>query len=423
MGDPCAIPSWVQRLHACTHLVRQCCVCPIQIAASPEGHARLRVPVMGADIGPSDSTGWGGGGGGGGGPCAVPPVCAAGGGSRAGGRSASFCPSAFPGQATKRVSLASFSSWGAWPPYRSGLCLPAFSGRDLCGVLARWRGLACSQRFLWELAAGAGGRAVLRLLSQAGGGGTIPPASGGWGPRPRGLWAGGGGGGGSHRSLPALPPGGRPQFPTLAPLSSLAHFPPACAFGRGRKAASEGGGDEGRPVDRSPGGFSRLETPSALPEWAMVIGGVMGGAAPILFWCAAVCRPQAWSARRSDALVWARRSAATPGRAGGWGRSGARCAGPAAPPPPRVAMSSGGGGASPRLRGGGVSLLWLSSWGGERGGRVVGGPLRCPPPPRPVGRRPAIRCLRRAPSGVYSCHGGCRAAVGDAAQSGTTPHR
>ena len=84
----------------------------------------------------------GGLGGGGGGPCAVPPVCAAGGACRAGGRSASFRPSAFPGQATKRVSLASFWSWGAWSPYHSGSCSPAFTGRGLCGVLARWRGPA-----------------------------------------------------------------------------------------------------------------------------------------------------------------------------------------------------------------------------------------------------------------------------------------
>ena len=85
----------------------------------------------------------------------------------------------------------------------------------------------------------------------------------------------------------------------------------------------------------------------------------MGGAASILFWCAAVRRPQAWSARRSGALVWARPSAATTAVAGGWGCWGARCAGPAAdPPPPRVAAPTGGGGASPRLRGGGGSLLW-----------------------------------------------------------------
>ena len=48
--------------------------------------------------------GWGGGGG----PCAVPPICAARRACRAGGRSARFRPSAFPGQATKRVSLALF---------------------------------------------------------------------------------------------------------------------------------------------------------------------------------------------------------------------------------------------------------------------------------------------------------------------------
>ena len=37
--------------------------------------------------------------------------------------------------------------------------------------------------------------------------------------------------------------------------------------------------------------------------------------------------------------------------------------------------------------------------GGGAGGGEVGGPLCRPPPPRPVGRRPAIRCLRRAPPG------------------------
>ena len=214
--------------------------------------------------------------GGGGSPCAGPPVCAAGGAGKAGGRSASFRPSAFPGQATKWVSLASFWSWGAWSPYHSGSCSPAFSGRDLCGVLARWRRLACSPRFLWELAAGAGGRAVLRLLSRAGGGGTIPPALGGGGWRPRGLWAGGGGGGGgSRRGLPAPPLGGGPRFPTLAALLSSAHSPPACAFGRGRGAAPGGGGGvRGGPPDRSPGGPFRPEPP---PCPATGHGGGYGG--------------------------------------------------------------------------------------------------------------------------------------------------
>ena len=57
---------------------------------------------------------------------------------------------------------------GRGPPYHSGSCSPAFTGRDLCGVLARWRRLACSPRFLCELVAGAGGRAALQLLSRAG---------------------------------------------------------------------------------------------------------------------------------------------------------------------------------------------------------------------------------------------------------------
>ena len=60
----------------------------------------------------------------------------------------------------------------------------------------------------------------------------------------------------------------------------------------------------------------------------------MWGAASILFWCAAVRRPQAWSARCSGVLVWARPSAATPAGAGSWGRWGAGCAGSAASPPP-----------------------------------------------------------------------------------------
>ena len=209
-----------------------------------------------------------GGGLGGGGaardPC--PPFVRPGGACRAGGCSASFRPSTFPGQATKRVSLASFWSWGAWPPIPLRFVLARLlSGRDLSGVVAHWRGLACSPRFLWEPAAGAGGRAVLRLLSRAGGGGRSP--------LPRGVGAGapaacgpvGGWGGGSRRGLPAPPLGGGAQFPTLAPLLSSAHSPPACAIGRGPGAAPGERGDEGRPVDRSPAGPLRPEPPVCPP--------------------------------------------------------------------------------------------------------------------------------------------------------------
>ena len=136
---------------------------------------------------------------------------------------------------------------GRGPPYHSVSFSPAFTGRDLCGVLACWRGLACSPRFLWEPAAGAGGRAALRLLSRAGGGGTIPPASGGGGRGPRCGPVGGLGGAGSRCGLPAPPLGGGPRFPILAPLVSSAHSPPACGCGRGRGAAPGWGGMRGGP--------------------------------------------------------------------------------------------------------------------------------------------------------------------------------
>ena len=61
--------------------------------------------------------GWGGGG-----VRRTPRLCGRGGGCRVGGRSASFRPSAFPGQATKRVSLASCCPWGAWPPIPLRFC-------------------------------------------------------------------------------------------------------------------------------------------------------------------------------------------------------------------------------------------------------------------------------------------------------------
>ena len=95
-----------------------------------------------------------GGGGGGGGPRAVLPAGAAWGASGVGGRLTSVRPSAFPEQATKRVSLASLWPWRAWPPYRSGSCSHAVPGRGPCGVLVRWRGFACPSRFLREQAAG-----------------------------------------------------------------------------------------------------------------------------------------------------------------------------------------------------------------------------------------------------------------------------
>ena len=105
----------------------------------------------------------------------------------------------------------------------------------------------------------------------------------------------------------------------------------------------------------------------------------MGGAASILFWCAAVRRPQAWSARCSGTLVWGCLSAATPAGAGGWGRWGARCAGPAASPTPASRSLLGEGGRP--LGSGGAEGRFCGFQAGGGGGEGLGGP-----PPRPPAR-------------------------------------
>ena len=119
---------------------------------------------------------------GGGGACAVPPGCAAGGGPV--GRGVAL-PHSVPlpslGKQQSGCHWRCAVHGGRGPPYHSGSCSPGFSGYDLCGVLARRRGLACSSRSPWEPAAGAGGRVALRLLSRAGGGPS---------PLPRGVGAG-----------------------------------------------------------------------------------------------------------------------------------------------------------------------------------------------------------------------------------------
>ena len=208
----------------------------------------------------------GGGLGAGGGACAVPPVCAAGGGPV--GRGVAL-PRSVPLPSLGRQQ--SGCHWrcavhgGRGPRYHSGSCSPGFSGCHLCGVLARWRGLACSSRPPWEQAAGEGGRVALRLLSRAGGGPS---------PLPRGVGAGapagcgplgGWGGGVSRRGLPAPLLGGGLRYSILAPLVSSARSLLACACGRGRSAAPGRGGGEGRPVDRSPGGPCRPELPLCPP--------------------------------------------------------------------------------------------------------------------------------------------------------------
>ena len=144
---------------------------------------------------------------------------------------------------------------GHGPPYHSGLCSSAFTGRDLCGVLARWRGLACSPRFWWGPAAGAGQRAVLRLLSRAGGGGTIPPAPGAGGRGPRGLRAGGGFGGGGRAAASLLPLWVAARGSLPWPPSCHRRTPPWRARSVGVAGPPRGGGGRGAargPLPRGP---------------------------------------------------------------------------------------------------------------------------------------------------------------------------
>ena len=157
---------------------------------------------------------------------------------------------------------------GCGPPYHSGSCWPAFTGRDLCGVLARWRQLACSPRFLWEPAAGAGGRVALRLLSRGwGGGGGHFPCLRGWGPGPprlAGLWGGWGWGGVAPRP-PCSPSGWRPAVPDPGPPRAVGALPSGVRVRSGSRSRHGEGGGEGRPVDRSPGGPRRSEPPLCPP--------------------------------------------------------------------------------------------------------------------------------------------------------------
>ena len=181
---------------------------------------------------------WGAGWGGGGGVRRSPPVAAAGAGPV--GRGVALPHSvSLPslGRQQSRRHWRCAVHGGRGPPYHSGSCSSGFSGYDLCGVLVRRRGLACSSRPPWEPAAGAGGRVALRLLSRAGG--DHPPCLGGWGPGPprlAGRWGGGGGGCRAAASLlsfraaacgtPSWPPPCRRRAPFQRARAVRAEVPP-----------------------------------------------------------------------------------------------------------------------------------------------------------------------------------------------------
>ena len=152
-------------------------------------------------------------------PC--PPFVRPGGACRAGGRSASFRPSAFPGQATKRVSLASFCPWGAWPPIPLWFLL----ARLHWARSVRRPGALARARLFPAVPVGAGGwgggagRAPAPL--SGGGRGDHPPCLVGWGPGPprlAGRWGGWGGGGRAAASL----------LPLWVAARGLPPWPPSC---------------------------------------------------------------------------------------------------------------------------------------------------------------------------------------------------
>ena len=308
---------------------------------------------------------------------------------------------------------------GRGPPYHSGSCSPAFSGRDLCGVLVRWRRLACSPRPLWEPAAGAGGRVALRLLSRAGGG-DHPLCLGGWGlgpPRLAGRW-GRLGGAGSRRGLPAPLLAGGLRYSILALLVSSVLSFPACACGRGRGAAPGRGGVRGGPWTAPPGAPADLNPPSALPEWAVVTGGSCRARPP---YCSGAppCAAPKLGARVALARWCGLALRPLPPReqmAGGAGARGVQVQ--PHPPPPPASRSLQGGGGRPLGSGGAEGRsCGPQAWGGERG-RGVGGPPPRPPAPSGVGLPSVVSGLpRRAILVLWGLPGG----RGRRARSGRPP--
>ena len=206
----------------------------------------------------------GGRAGGGGGRAPCPPFVRPGGACRAGGRSASFRPSAFPGQATKRVSLASFCPWGAWPPIPLRLVLARLHwARSVPrpGALARARLFSAGGR----LGRGGGPRSGPSLGRGEGGPSPLPRGVGAGAPAACGPVGGVWGGGGVAPRPPCSPSGWRPAVPHPGPPRAVGALPSGVRVRSGSRSRPGVGGDEGWPVDRSPGGPCRPEPPLCPP--------------------------------------------------------------------------------------------------------------------------------------------------------------
>ena len=365
-----------------------------------------------------------GGGVGGGGPTRRSP--------RAGGRLASVLPSAFPRQATKRVSSASLWPWRA---YRSGSCSLAVPGRGPLAPLCAGAGLLVHRGSCGSRQLGAWRRALLRPPSRTPrscrGGGASPLPLVGWQPAspwPAGRWGVGGavGGGGACAVVPHLPPpGGAACGPPSGPPSVAGGSPPCARIRLGswgspgrrvRPAAGGsvlrgggGGGVAGGPSRA--GGRSVSVRPPAFPGRATKRASLValrssGAWPPTLLEFVVACRSRVWGVCRPCAPARTRPSVAAPTGAGGGVLGGARRDGSAASPPGRRGPFGGGGdvasasgvveGRRPRgPRAGGGS-------GGERGGGAVpwfSGPLSWGAGPWPRAQSPFFS--GEPPLGIY----------------------
>ena len=356
--------------------------------------------------------------------------------SGAGGRLAWVRPSAFPGQATKRVFWTSLWPWRAWPPYRSGPSV--VFGRGPCGAPVRRCGFACPSLSMREQAAGAWRRALLRPPSWAprscrGAGGSLPLPRGGWGPAfpwLAGRWGGWGDQGGSRRGSPPPSLGGVASGPLLIPPlaagvslpgarvrpGSRGSLPPAGQPGGG---GGGGGGAVHEPPLRwggqgagGPGGRVASVRRSALPVRATL----RASPATLGPWergphTAPVCcgAPHPGVAR---ALVLCAGAGpppdATPAEAGSGGCGGTRHAGSAASPS-RASRSFLGEAGRPLGRGGDRGST--PSWPAGRGGVGGAAPLFPSPPPWRAARCPRP-CPPPSPAHPPWAYTGCRAVVG-----------
>ena len=163
------------------------------------------------------------------------------------------------------MSPALCCPWGAWPPIPLRFVLTRLlrvrSVRRPC-ALAR-------DRLFFAAPVGAvgwGGGAGRAPAPLSGGGGTIPPASGGCqlGPPRLAGWSGVWGGGVAPRH-PCSPSGRRPAVLNPGPPRVVGALPSGVRARSGSKCRPGVGGVEGRPVDRSIGGSCRPEPPLCPP--------------------------------------------------------------------------------------------------------------------------------------------------------------